>query len=94
MTTLLTHGEITRLTAAERLALIAAPWGSLDDEQLPIEPAQREELARRLDSFEEDRAEGVTGSSLRLNWRAARRDTAGCCSADGAARTHRGVRLI
>jgi putative addiction module component (TIGR02574 family) len=65
MTTLLTHDEITRLTAAERLALIAALWDSLDDEQLPIEPAQREELARRLDSFEQDRAQGVTWEQLK-----------------------------
>jgi putative addiction module component (TIGR02574 family) len=65
MTMPLTRDEITRLSAAERLALIAQLWDSLDDAQLPVDPAQRDELARRLDSFEQDRAEAVTWEQLK-----------------------------
>ncbi|HVO45261.1 MAG TPA: addiction module protein [Steroidobacteraceae bacterium] len=65
MTMPLTRDEIARLTAAERLALIAQLWDSLDDAQLPVDPAQRDELARRLDSFEQDRTEAVTWEQLK-----------------------------
>ena len=37
----LTREEIGRLSADERLALIAALWDSLDDHQLPLTAAQQ-----------------------------------------------------
>ena len=39
---------IENLTAAERLALISKLWDSLDPSDVPVTPAQREELDRRL----------------------------------------------
>lgn len=61
----LTHDEITRLSADERLALIAALWDSLTEDQVPLSAAQQAELDRRLASLESDRAEGVTWETLR-----------------------------
>ncbi len=61
----LTHKEITRLTPAERLALIGDLWDSLNDGEAAVTPAQGEELRRRLDSFEQDRAGAVTWEELK-----------------------------
>jgi putative addiction module component (TIGR02574 family) len=52
----LTFEEIARLSPPERLALIGDLWDSLGDAELPVAPAQRVELERRMDSFERDRA--------------------------------------
>lgn len=57
--------EITRLSADERLALIAALWDSLEDEQLPLTRAQEAELERRLLTLESDRADGMTWDALK-----------------------------
>jgi putative addiction module component (TIGR02574 family) len=62
---LLTADEIVRLTASERLTLIAQLWDSLEHERLPLTRAQEAELERRLASLEEDRRKGVTWASLR-----------------------------
>ena len=61
----LTPDEIGRLTAPERLDLIAQLWDSLDNEQLPLNEAQRAELDRRLASIEDDRRRGVTWAALK-----------------------------
>ena len=61
----LTFAEIARLSPPERLALIGDLWDSLSDAELPIAPAQRVELERRLDSFERDRASGITWEQLK-----------------------------
>jgi putative addiction module component (TIGR02574 family) len=61
----LTREEIARLSADERLALIAALWDSLDDEQVPLTAAQQAELERRLTTLEGDRADGVTWDALK-----------------------------
>ena len=61
----LTPDEIIRLSPAERLALIAALWDSLDETQVPLTPAQEAELDRRLASLERDGAEGMTWEALR-----------------------------
>jgi putative addiction module component (TIGR02574 family) len=56
----LTRDEINRLSAPERLALIGALWDSVDDAEVPIPPAQRSELTRRLVSFDQERAQAVS----------------------------------
>lgn len=61
----ITPEEINRLSPQERLALIEQLWDSLDDSDLPVPPAQRAELERRLDSFEQDRAGAVTWDQLK-----------------------------
>jgi putative addiction module component (TIGR02574 family) len=62
---LLTHDQITRLTPAERLALISQLWDSLEDHQVPLTPAQQTELERRLATLEDDRSQSVTWESLK-----------------------------
>jgi putative addiction module component (TIGR02574 family) len=64
---LLTHDQITRLTPAERLALIAQLWDSLEDHQVPLTPAQQTELERRLATLEDPAAKASLGKSLRQN---------------------------
>ena len=61
----LTRDEITRLSADERLALIAALWDSLDDDQIPLTLAQQAELERRLTTLDRDRVEGVTWDAFK-----------------------------
>ena len=61
----LTHDEITRLSPAERLALIAQLWDSLDDQQVQLTPAQQAELERRLATLEHDRTQSVTWETLK-----------------------------
>jgi putative addiction module component (TIGR02574 family) len=60
----LTPDEIKRLSPPERLALISDLWDSLDDVAPPLPPAQRDELARRVASFDADRAHAVTWDQL------------------------------
>ncbi len=62
---LLTPDEIGRLSAAERLELIAQLWDSLEHEQLPITSVQQTELDRRLTSLDRDRQDGVTWEALK-----------------------------
>ena len=62
---MLTYEEIARLSPPERLALIGDLWNSLSDAEVPIAPAQRVELERRMGSFDLDRADGVTWEQLR-----------------------------
>ena len=61
----ITHDEITRLSPEERLTLIGELWDSLDPADVPVTPAQRAELGRRLDSFEQDRSGGITWEQFR-----------------------------
>lgn len=61
----LTPDEITRLSAPERLALIAQLWDSLDEVQVPLTTAQQAELDRRLATLEHDRTDGVTWAALK-----------------------------
>lgn len=63
----LTHDDITHLTPSERLTLIADLWDSLSDADLPVTGSQRQELARRLTSFEEDRAQAVPWKQLKAD---------------------------
>jgi putative addiction module component (TIGR02574 family) len=61
----LTPDEISRLSPAERLSLIGQLWDSLADEDVPVTPAQRNELERRLATLDHDRANSVTWDSLK-----------------------------
>ena len=57
--------ELARLSPEERLALIGQLWDSLGDNEVPLPEAQKVELARRLSSYDQDRAQAVTWEQLR-----------------------------
>lgn len=61
----LTHDEITRLSPQERLALIGELWDSLTDMELPVSPAQRAEIERRLLRFDEDQSQATSWEQLK-----------------------------
>ena len=61
----LTHDQLVRLTPPERLALFTELWDSLENEQLPLTAAQRDELDRRFATLDADRGEGVTWETLK-----------------------------
>ena len=61
----LTPDEISRLSPTERLSLIGQLWDSLSDKDVPVTPAQRDELERRLATLDHDRAQSVTWDSLK-----------------------------
>ena len=63
---ILTAKEITRLSPPERLALIGELWDSLGGVDLPPSDAQKSELARRLERFDQDRADGVGWAELKM----------------------------
>ena len=62
---LLKGDELLRLTPPERLALISQLWDSLEDGQLPLTAAQREELDDRLATLDQDRCEGISWADLK-----------------------------
>lgn len=51
--------DIAQLTPSERLDLIAELWDSLAPEDVRLTPAQDAELARRMETFDADRADAV-----------------------------------
>ena len=57
--------ELARLSPEERLALIGQLWDSLSDADVQLPEAQQAELARRLASLDQDRAQAVTWEQLR-----------------------------
>lgn len=61
----LNSDELARLSPEERLALIGQLWDSLGDTDVPLPEAQKAELASRLSSFDQDRAQAVTWEQLR-----------------------------
>ena len=61
----LNSDELARLSPEERFALIGKLWDSLGDSDIPLPEAQKAELARRLSSFDQDRAQAVTWEQLR-----------------------------
>jgi len=62
---MLSSDEIVRLSPTERLSLIAQLWDSLEQDHLPLSPAQEAELDRRLASVEEDGSSGISWPSLK-----------------------------
>ena len=57
--------DIARLTPQERLDLIERLWESLDDAEVPLTPAQRAELDRRIAGFDEDHDQNVGWAEFR-----------------------------
>ncbi len=64
---ILTHDEITRLSAPERLALIGELWDSIADEDLPVTSAQSRELMRRMATFDQDRTQAISWDELKAD---------------------------
>ena len=62
----LSYDEVARLSPDERLALISQLWDSLDDQQVPLTPAQQAELEHRLAKLEHDRGQSVTWEALNV----------------------------
>jgi putative addiction module component (TIGR02574 family) len=60
-----TRRDCPCLSPAERLALIAQLWDNLDDDQVPLTPAQQTELDRHLATLADDRAKSVTWATLK-----------------------------
>ncbi|HEX8740091.1 MAG TPA: addiction module protein [Casimicrobiaceae bacterium] len=61
----LTHDDIVRLSTAERLRLIADLWDSIESADMPVSAAERDELLRRLESFDRDRPAGIAWEDLK-----------------------------
>lgn len=61
---LLSPDQISRLSPEERLTLIGQLWDSLHETEVSLSGAQRNELERRLSTFDLDRAEAVTWEQL------------------------------
>jgi len=51
--------DIGRLSPEERLRLLERLWDSLSDDDVPMTPAQREELDRRLDDLDREGPRGI-----------------------------------
>jgi putative addiction module component (TIGR02574 family) len=62
---LLSRDEIQRISAPERLALIAQLWDSLEPEQIPLTAAQHTELDRRMAQLTEDSRQSISWSDLK-----------------------------
>jgi putative addiction module component (TIGR02574 family) len=62
---MMTHDDIARLTAPERLALIGELWDSLSEEATPLPMPQFQELQRRLASFDHDCTHAVSWEHLK-----------------------------
>jgi len=57
--------QIAQLTPEQRLALIEALWDSLEQNDLPVTPAQAAELDRRMATFEDDAAKAEPWDAAR-----------------------------
>lgn len=57
--------EIEKLSPQERLELIGRLWDSLDAEDVPLTPAQADEIDRRLATADADMAASVSWETLR-----------------------------
>jgi putative addiction module component (TIGR02574 family) len=60
-----TPDEIALLTPQERLSLIERLWDSLSDLDVSLTPAQKNELVRRMDNFDRDRALAISWNGLK-----------------------------
>ena len=70
---LLDPETVARLSVEERLDLIGQLWDSLEDQDVPVTPAQRAELTRRLATFEEEDAHSVPWEQVKAELAARRR---------------------
>lgn len=64
-TTTLSPEQIAQLTPRQRLALIETLWDSLEQEDVPITPAQATELDRRTATYEQDAANAQSWDVVR-----------------------------
>ena len=64
-TTVLSPEQIARLTPQQCLALIEALWDSLEQDDLPVTPAQAAELDRRAQTYEQDTAKAQPWDAVR-----------------------------
>jgi len=62
---MITHDDIARMTAPERLALIGDLWDSLSEEDTPLPMPQFQELQRRMVSFDRDRVHATSWENLK-----------------------------
>ena len=65
----LSDPEVKRLSPRERLDLIEQLWSSLDDADIQMTSAQREDLDHRLSHIEDETAGGVTWDALKTELR-------------------------
>lgn len=61
----ITADDIAGMSPQERIELMGELWDSLDDADLALTEAQSAELARRLGSFEADRAQAIAWEDLK-----------------------------
>jgi putative addiction module component (TIGR02574 family) len=64
-TTILSAEQIAGLSAEERLTLIETLWDSLEQDDVPITPAQAAELDRRDQTYEQDAANAQPWDAVR-----------------------------
>ena len=57
--------ELARLSPRQRLDLIERLWESLEDKDLPLTDAQRAELDRRIEGFDQDREPSIPWKRLK-----------------------------
>ena len=62
---LLSPEQIAQLTPEQRLALIEVLWDSLEQDDLPVTPAQAAELDRRMATYELDAAKAQPWDTVR-----------------------------
>lgn len=70
---MMTQDDIAKLSASERLALIGELWDSISDKDAPLPEAQRNELLRRLDTLDQDKADVVSWDALKAELGARKR---------------------
>ena len=70
---MITSDDIAELSPAERLRLIGDLWDSMADLDVPLSKPQRDELLRRLDTFEQDKPSAVSWQALKAELDARRR---------------------
>ncbi|MGD9966814.1 MAG: addiction module protein [Hyphomonadaceae bacterium] len=70
---MIAQDEIDSMTVQERLALIEQLWDSLSDQAVPLTEAQRQELERRLETFDQEKSKAVTWDEIKADWDARKR---------------------
>ena len=61
--------ELARLSPRQRLDLIERLWESLEGEDLPLTEAQRAELDRRIEGFDQNREQSIPWERLKAELR-------------------------
>ena len=61
----MTQDEIAKLSTAERLALISDLWDSVEDDGLPLTQAQKDELDKRLSTFDADVTQATSWETVK-----------------------------